>query len=81
MDSSIFTEWFHNKVVPNCRKALKQEGLSERAILLMDKAPCHPDVDLLQSQDGNFICIYLPPNTTSLIQPGSRCNTEYQEPV
>ncbi len=35
----------------------------------MDNAPSHPDVDLLQSQDGNFICVYLPPNTTSLLQP------------
>ena len=29
----------------------------------------HPRVDLLHSDDGNIACLYLPPNTTSIIQP------------
>ena len=64
----FFTQWFKQKFVPHCRRALKDQGLLERAILLLDNAPSHPDVDLLQSDDGEISCIYLPPNTTSLIQ-------------
>ena len=69
MDSSIFSEWFKEKFVPQCSKALKDRGLPESAILLVDNAPSHPNVNVLQSDDGEISCIYLPPNTTSLIQP------------
>ena len=51
-----------------CRKALREQGLAERAILLLDNAPSHPDVESLQSDDGEIYCVYLPSNTTSLIQ-------------
>ena len=40
-----------------------------KALLLMDNAPPHPSIQSLQSQDGNIKCLFLPPNTTSLIQP------------
>ena len=69
MDSTIFTQWFKQKFLPHCRRALKDQGLAERAILLLDNAPSHPDVDSLRSDDGEISCVYLPPNTTSLIQP------------
>ena len=69
MDSSIFSDWFKLKFVPQCRKALKDRGLPDSAVLLVDNAPSHPDVDLLQSDEGKIFCVYLPPNTTSLIQP------------
>ena len=69
MDSSIFKAWFHEKFVPSCRKALGERGLTKRAILLLDNAPSHPDVESLCSSDGEIFCLYLPPNTTSLIQP------------
>jgi len=35
----------------------------------LDNAPSHPDVGSLQSDTGDIVCVYLPPNTTSLIQP------------
>ena len=69
MDSSIFKTWFHETFVPRCRKALGEKGLAKRAILLLDNAPSHPDVESLSSSDGEISCLYLPPNTTSLIQP------------
>ena len=69
MDSTIFTQWFKQKCLPRCRRALKYQGLAERAILLLDNAPSHPDVDSLRSDAGEISCVYLPPNTTSLIQP------------
>ena len=36
---------------------------------MLDNAPCHPDIAVLNSIDGNFIVKYLPPNVTALIQP------------
>lgn len=35
----------------------------------MDNAPSHPPEDELQSEDGQIITMYLPPNVTALIQP------------
>ena len=69
MDSSIFKTWFHEKFVPRCQKALAEKGITKRAILLLDNAPSHPDIEHLSSTDGEISCLYLPPNTTSLIQP------------
>ena len=69
MDSSIFKAWFHEKFVPSCRKALGEKGLTKRAILLLDNAPSYPAVESLCSSDGEISCLYLPPNTTALIQP------------
>ena len=51
-----------------CHNAVER-GFPKRAILVLDNAPCHPDVESLFSDDGEISCLYLPPNTTSLIQP------------
>ena len=40
-----------------------------KAILLLDNAPAHPHADKLVSRDGRIRVVFLPPNTTSLIQP------------
>lgn len=70
MDSSIFKSWFHDRFIPQCRKALEEKSLPKRAILLLDL--------LLPTQMSNLsapvirkfhVHMYLPPNTTSLIQP------------
>ena len=49
--------------------SVKDRGLPESAILLVDNTPSHPDVNAHQSDDGKISCVYLPPSTTSLIQP------------
>ncbi len=69
MDFTIFKKWFHEKFVTLCRKALREKGLAEKALLVLDNAPSHPDVQSISSDDGEITCLYLPPNTTSLIQP------------
>ena len=69
MDSAIFQKGFHNTLVPKCQKALADKGLAQKALLLLDNAPSHPDVDCLTSDNGEISCLYLPLNTTSLIQP------------
>ena len=69
MTSDIFQEWFNDHFVPAVRKHLRSLKLPERAILLLDNCPAHPPADLLKSRDGQISVVYLPKNTTSLIQP------------
>ena len=69
MDCSIFTTWFQNEFVPSVKKYLRDNKLSYKALLLLDNATSHPSSDVLRSSDGNIMAMYLPPNTTSLIQP------------
>ena len=69
----IFTKWFHEKFVPEVVKYQREElGIAKenvKAILLLDNAPAHPAERDLVALDGRIKVIYLPPNTTSLIQP------------
>lgn len=69
MDSDIFTEWFHQHFVPTVREHLKNLGLTETAILLIDRSPSHPPDQNVRSSDGLFICQYFPSKVKSLIQP------------
>ena len=54
-----------------------------KALLLLDNAPAHPSAAKLVSADGRIRVMYLPANTTSLIQPMdqsfiSACKRRYQ---
>jgi hypothetical protein len=40
-----------------------------KALLLLDSAPAHTSESVLCTQEGNFGCMFLPKNTTSIIQP------------
>eukprot|EP00117_Sycon_ciliatum_P016527 scpid93245/ scgid15916/ Jerky protein homolog-like; Human homolog of mouse jerky gene protein len=68
MDCKLFGEWFHQRFVPSVRKFCQDKGLEEKALLLLDNAPSHPSSTLLQSDDGKIKAMFLPPNTTSIIQ-------------
>lgn len=65
-------DWFHNKAVPKISKYqmedLKIPADEVKAIILLDNAPVHPYAENL-SRWENQVHVYLPPNTTSLIQP------------
>lgn len=69
MDSSIFKNWFKTKFVPRVKHYLSTKGLPAKALLLMDNAPSHPSTEELCSRDGLIKTMFLPANTTSLIQP------------
>jgi hypothetical protein len=43
--------------------------LQEKAVLLLDNSPTHPNENVLRSDDGQIFAKYLPPNVASLIQP------------
>jgi hypothetical protein len=43
MNRDIFKEWFDKKFVPQVHDHLKSKGLPEKAVLLLDNAPSHPN--------------------------------------
>lgn len=63
--ASLFNEWFHQFFVPDVKRYLNEKGLPFKALLLIDNAPGHPP-DL---QHENVQVVFLPKNTTSLLQP------------
>lgn len=69
MDQDIFKEWFHDYYVPTVRTHLRQLGLPETALLLIDRSSSHPSDQFLRSDDGFFFCQYFPAKVKSLVQP------------
>ena len=69
----IFKDAFHKIICPAIRdyqeRELKTARQNVRALILLDNAPAHPAAEELVSADGRIKCLFLPPNTTSLIQP------------
>ena len=83
----IFSDWFYKHFVPEVRRyqenVLKFHPDDVKALLLLYNAPAHPSADKLVSADGRIRVMYLPANTTSLIQPMdqdviSACKRRYQ---
>jgi len=62
-----FINFFFNFYVPQFTEYLRREKLPICGILLCDNCAAHPTD--LHTDDGAFRCIFLPPRTTSLIQP------------
>ncbi|XP_070531531.1 jerky protein homolog-like [Ptychodera flava] len=69
MTQFLFEEWFFNNFVPSVRCHLTSRGLEPKALLLLDQCPAHPREDRLRTRDGKIRALYLPANTTSLLQP------------
>jgi len=67
--SILFKEWFHEAFVPSVKLFLTEKNLPGKALLILDNATCHKSVEELQSECGNFKATYLPPKTTSVLQP------------
>ena len=69
----IFSSWFHNNFIPSLTTFQTEEKNVARekvkAVLLLDNAPVHPAEDILRSDNGKIKCLFMPPNTSALIQP------------
>ena len=64
MTADIFRDWFYNIFVPHVTNFLRSKSLPIKAVLLVDNASVHDRIAL-----GDIRVEFLPPNTTSLIQP------------
>lgn len=65
MTAVLFREWFNDMFVPEVEAYLKKKNLCFKVLLLVDNVSSHPE-DL---HHPNVKIVFLPPNTTSLIQP------------
>ncbi|GFV04048.1 tigger transposable element-derived protein 1 [Trichonephila clavipes] len=64
MTTAIFTEWFNNCFVPEVEAYMKETSLDFKVLLIVDNAASPPELE-----HPNVQLVFLPPNTTSLIQP------------
>lgn len=62
--SALFATWFNDSFVPEVEKYMEEMGLPFKVLLIVDNAPGHPCIEHPKVQ-----IVFLPPNTTSLIQP------------
>ncbi|KAG7211961.1 hypothetical protein KM043_011166 [Ampulex compressa] len=68
MDRAIFLDWFEHHFKPCVQKYQAEKQISGKVILLLDNCEGHKISPGFQ-EDDDFKIVYLPPNTTSLIQP------------
>ena len=69
MDSTLFKSWFHYKFTLYIKKFCEDNNIEYKILLLLDNAPDHAAVDILQSKDGKVSTMFFPPNTSSILQP------------
>lgn len=68
MTAKLFEDWFHQCFVPEVEKFLERKNVSFKALLLLDNAPGHC-ARTLSLDHPNVKTMFLPPNTTSILQP------------
>ncbi|XP_029055241.2 tigger transposable element-derived protein 2-like [Osmia bicornis bicornis] len=67
MTQEIFNSWYEEHFKPSVEMYKTESGMLGKVVLLVDNCSSHKTMTP-QAHD-NFEIIYLPPNTTSLIQP------------
>ena len=67
MTEDIFQSYIKDQLETELREYCLRQGLPFKILMLLDNAPAHPQTVLDLHEDINFV--YLPPNTTSLLQP------------
>jgi hypothetical protein len=63
----LFEDWFINCFIPEVEKYYRENYIPFRILLVLDNAPGHPAH--LDDFHPHVKVVFLPPNTTSLIQP------------
>lgn len=63
----IFQDWFKNSFIGEVKEFLTQKNLAFKVLLLLDNVGSHDES--LQTIHPDIEVVFLPPNTTSLLQP------------
>ncbi|XP_039608550.1 tigger transposable element-derived protein 1-like [Polypterus senegalus] len=68
---TLFLEWLHEAFAPPVKRYLEENNLPEKCLLLMNSSPAHPAnlVDDIVEEYDFIKVVFLPPNTTHLLQP------------
>ncbi|XP_053556204.1 tigger transposable element-derived protein 1-like [Bombina bombina] len=69
--AALFEDWFDTCFVPEVKAYCKDNNIPFKILLLVDNAPGHPRT--LDELNPNIRVEFLPPNTTSLLQPMDQC--------
>ncbi|KAG7171332.1 Tigger transposable element-derived protein 1-like 9 [Homarus americanus] len=67
MFSTLSLSWFDDCFVPDVKEFCEQQNVPFKILLLLDKAPGHSP--LLLDRHPNVKVVFLPPKTTSILQP------------
>lgn len=67
MTGAVFGDYFKNKLHRELEVYCNKENIPFKILLIVDNAPSHPAY--LADISNNIKIVFLPPNTTSLIQP------------
>ncbi|XP_030435481.1 tigger transposable element-derived protein 1-like [Gopherus evgoodei] len=67
VNKNIFEDWFNYHFVPSVRDYCSKNNLAFKTLLILDNAPGHPPS--LDDMHLDIQVVFLPPNTTSLLQP------------
>jgi hypothetical protein len=67
MTSTLFEDWFLNCFIPQARECCRQNNIPFKILLILDDAPGHPQH--IRDMHPDVKVVYLPMNTTTLIQP------------
>ncbi|XP_043529387.1 jerky protein homolog-like [Frieseomelitta varia] len=68
MNTAVFQLWYHNEFKPRVRRRQLEENSGGKVLLIIDNFSGHK-LSEKEMDDGHFKIIFLPPNTSSLIQP------------
>uniref|UniRef100_A0AAQ5X1R0 HTH CENPB-type domain-containing protein n=1 Tax=Amphiprion ocellaris TaxID=80972 RepID=A0AAQ5X1R0_AMPOC len=64
---AVFEDWFFHHFIPEVKLYCRENGIPFKILLVLDNAPGHPPH--LDDFHPDVKVVYLPPNTTSLLQP------------
>lgn len=67
MTSEMFKNWICECAIPEIKSYCSKENLDFKALIIVDNAPSHPIY--IDDLSDNLKFLFMPPNTTSLIQP------------
>lgn len=67
MTSALFEDWFLNCFIPQAKEYCTQNNITFKILLILDDAPGHPQH--IGTMHPDVKVVYLPLNTTTLIQP------------
>ncbi|CAM4539463.1 unnamed protein product [Lepidochelys olivacea] len=65
--AALFLDWFHKCFIPEVKQYLEEKGLDFKVMLIIDNAPGHPAA--LRFAHNDVEVVFLPPNTSSILQP------------
>ncbi|CAL1544491.1 unnamed protein product [Lymnaea stagnalis] len=68
-NTEIFLDWYDNTFIPEVKKFQNGKEKEGRVLLLLDNAPSHPSVELLERENGMFTVKLLPHSVASVLQP------------